>query len=139
MALSTRDRDEVLSQSNVTPLVDALLLVFIVTAPLLISSIPINLPKTESIAPPERFFCRWTIRRRYPPMAGPRMRAHRSRRLPALCLGTSQGCPGGGASGSLASSVPSTSHSPAQSSPNSSLGCWVRLAPLPQPIDCAEQ
>ncbi|VTS57321.1 Uncharacterised protein [Streptococcus dysgalactiae subsp. equisimilis] len=38
MALSTRDRDEVLSQSNVTPLVDALLRVFIVTAPLLISS-----------------------------------------------------------------------------------------------------
>ncbi len=42
---------------NVTPLVDVmlvLLVVFIVTAPLLTNSIPINLPKTESVAPPEQ-------------------------------------------------------------------------------------
>ncbi|HBO6757723.1 ExbD/TolR family protein [Pseudomonas aeruginosa] len=56
MAFSTQDSDEVLSEINVTPLVDVmlvLLVVFIVTAPLLTNSIPINLPKTESVAPPE--------------------------------------------------------------------------------------
>ena len=45
------------SDINVTPLVDVmlvLLVVFIVTAPLLTNSIPINLPKTESVAPPEQ-------------------------------------------------------------------------------------
>ena len=53
MAFSTQDSDEVLSEINVTPLVDVmlvLLVVFIVTAPLLTNSIPINLPKTESVA-----------------------------------------------------------------------------------------
>lgn len=53
MAFSTQDTDEVLSEINVTPLVDVmlvLLVVFIVTAPLLTNSIPINLPKTESVA-----------------------------------------------------------------------------------------
>lgn len=57
MAFSTQDSDEVLSEINVTPLVDVmlvLLVVFIVTAPLLTNSIPINLPKTESVAPPEQ-------------------------------------------------------------------------------------
>ena len=57
MAFSTQDTDEVLSEINVTPLVDVmlvLLLVFIVTAPLLTNSIPINLPKTESVAPVEQ-------------------------------------------------------------------------------------
>ena len=57
MAFSTQDSDEVLSEINVTPLVDVmlvLLVVFIVTAPLLTNAIPINLPKTESVAPPER-------------------------------------------------------------------------------------
>jgi len=47
----------VLSEINVTPLVDVmlvLLVVFIVTAPLLTNSIPINLPKTESVAPVEQ-------------------------------------------------------------------------------------
>ncbi|AAO55990.1 TonB system transport protein ExbD [Pseudomonas syringae pv. tomato str. DC3000] len=46
-----------LSEINVTPLVDVmlvLLVVFIVTAPLLTNSIPINLPKTESVAPVEQ-------------------------------------------------------------------------------------
>ncbi|MBH9409936.1 biopolymer transporter ExbD [Pseudomonas aeruginosa] len=57
MAFSTQDSDEVLSEINVTPLVDVmlvLLVVFIVTAPLLTNSIPINLPKTASVAPPEQ-------------------------------------------------------------------------------------
>ncbi|MBA6100669.1 ExbD/TolR family protein [Pseudomonas monteilii] len=51
MAFSTQDSDEVLSEINVTPLVDVmlvLLVVFIVTAPLLTNAIPINLPKTEA-------------------------------------------------------------------------------------------
>lgn len=54
MAFSTQDSDEVLSEINVTPLVDVmlvLLVVFIVTAPLLTNAIPITLPKTESVAP----------------------------------------------------------------------------------------
>ncbi|SFW25104.1 biopolymer transporter ExbD [Pseudomonas sp. NFACC10-1] len=57
MAFSTQDTDEVLSEINVTPLVDVmlvLLVVFIVTAPLLTNSIPINLPKTESVTPVEQ-------------------------------------------------------------------------------------
>lgn len=57
MAFSTQDSDEVLSEINVTPLVDVmlvLLVVFIVTAPLLTNSIPINLPKTEAVAPVEQ-------------------------------------------------------------------------------------
>ncbi|MCW2291666.1 biopolymer transport protein ExbD [Pseudomonas sp. BIGb0408] len=57
MAFSTQDNDEVLSEINVTPLVDVmlvLLVVFIVTAPLLTNSIPINLPKTEAVAPADQ-------------------------------------------------------------------------------------
>ena len=57
MAFSTQDTDEVLREINVTPLVDVmlvLLVVFIVTAPLLTNAIPINLPKTEAVAPPEQ-------------------------------------------------------------------------------------
>ena len=57
MAFSTQDTDEVLSEINVTPLVDVmlvLLVVFIVTAPLLTNTIPINLPKTDSVAPVEQ-------------------------------------------------------------------------------------
>jgi len=57
MAFSTQDSDEVLSEINVTPLVDVmlvLLVVFIVTAPLLTNAIPINLPKTESVTPVEQ-------------------------------------------------------------------------------------
>ena len=57
MAFSTQDSDEVLSEINVTPLVDVmlvLLVVFIVTAPLLTNSIPINMPKTEAVAPAEQ-------------------------------------------------------------------------------------
>jgi biopolymer transport protein ExbD len=57
MAFSTQDSDEVLSEINVTPLVDVmlvLLVVFIVTAPLLTNAIPINLPKTDAVAPVEQ-------------------------------------------------------------------------------------
>ena len=57
MAFSTQDSDEVVSEINVTPLVDVmlvLLVVFIVTAPLLTHSIPINLPKTDAVAPVEQ-------------------------------------------------------------------------------------
>jgi biopolymer transport protein TolR len=57
MAFSTQDNDEVLSEMNVTPLVDVmlvLLVVFIVCAPLLTNSIPINLPKTEAVAPADQ-------------------------------------------------------------------------------------
>jgi biopolymer transport protein ExbD len=53
MAFSTQDSDEVLSEINVTPLMDVMLVVFIVTAPLL-TAIPINLPKTEAVAPVEQ-------------------------------------------------------------------------------------
>ena len=57
MAFSTQDSDEVLSEINVTPLVDVmlvLLVVFSVTAPLLTNAIPISLPKTEAVAPVEQ-------------------------------------------------------------------------------------
>lgn len=57
MAFSTQDSDEVLSEINITPLVDVmlvLLVVFIVTAPLLTNAIQVNLPKTAAVAPPEQ-------------------------------------------------------------------------------------
>lgn len=57
MAFSTQDSDEVLSEINITPLVDVmlvLLVVFIVTAPLLTNAIPVNLPKTAAVAPLEQ-------------------------------------------------------------------------------------
>jgi biopolymer transport protein TolR len=62
MAFSTQDNDEVLSEINVTPLVDVmlvLLVVFIVTAPLLTNAIPINLPKTDSVAPSSKRIRWW--------------------------------------------------------------------------------
>jgi biopolymer transport protein TolR len=49
------DGDEVVSEINVTPLVDVmlvLLVVFIVTAPLLSNAVTVNLPKTAINAPP---------------------------------------------------------------------------------------
>lgn len=55
MAISNHNDDEVLSEMNVTPLVDVmlvLLVVFIVTAPLLTNAIPLKLPRTEAVAPP---------------------------------------------------------------------------------------
>ncbi|WP_416261694.1 ExbD/TolR family protein [Gibbsiella quercinecans] len=57
MAFVSQDNDEVMSEMNITPLVDVmlvLLVVFIVTAPMLTNTIPIKLPKTEAVAPPEQ-------------------------------------------------------------------------------------
>jgi biopolymer transport protein TolR len=58
MAFQARgDSDEVMSEINVTPLVDVmlvLLVVFIVTAPLLNNSIKVNLPQTATNASPEQ-------------------------------------------------------------------------------------
>lgn len=53
MAISSgnSDNDEVLSEINITPMVDVmlvLLVVFIITAPLMTNSITVNLPKTEA-------------------------------------------------------------------------------------------
>ena len=58
MAFNTKDDggDDVMSEINVTPLVDVmlvLLVVFIVTAPLLTQAIHVNLPKTAETAAPE--------------------------------------------------------------------------------------
>lgn len=56
MAISASgDNDDVVSEINVTPLVDVmlvLLVVFIVTAPLLSNAVTVNLPKTAINAPP---------------------------------------------------------------------------------------
>ncbi len=57
MAFSTQENDEVLSEINITPLVDVmlvLLVVFIVTAPLLTNAVRVNLPKTDVTAPIEQ-------------------------------------------------------------------------------------
>lgn len=55
MAFSTSsDNDDVLSEINITPLVDVmlvLLVAFIVTAPLLNNAVHVNLPKTVATAP----------------------------------------------------------------------------------------
>jgi biopolymer transport protein TolR len=52
MAISSSDDgDEVLSEINITPMVDVmlvLLVVFIITAPLMTNSIKVNLPDTDS-------------------------------------------------------------------------------------------
>jgi len=52
---SSSDSDDVLSEINITPLVDVmlvLLVTFIVTAPLLNNAVHVNLPKTATTAPP---------------------------------------------------------------------------------------
>ena len=59
MGMSTRDGsgDDVVSEINVTPLVDVmlvLLVVFIVTAPLLSNAVTVNLPKTAINSPPQQ-------------------------------------------------------------------------------------
>jgi biopolymer transport protein ExbD/biopolymer transport protein TolR len=58
MAFSNHnDGDEVMSEINITPLVDVmlvLLVAFIVTAPLLNNAITVNLPKTATTQPPEQ-------------------------------------------------------------------------------------
>jgi len=56
MAMSLGDSEEVVSEINVTPLVDVmlvLLVVFIVTAPLLTNAIKVQLPQTSTRAPTE--------------------------------------------------------------------------------------
>lgn len=50
------EEDEVLSEMNVTPLVDVmlvLLVMFIVTASAVTTSVKVNLPKTDAVAPPD--------------------------------------------------------------------------------------
>jgi biopolymer transport protein ExbD len=54
MAMQTQDNDSEMSEINVTPLVDVmlvLLVVFIVTAPLLTQVVRVKLPKTEQTEP----------------------------------------------------------------------------------------
>ena len=56
MAIGTTDSDEVMSDINVTPLVDVmlvLLVVFMVTAPLLTNAVKVSLPQTAATAPLE--------------------------------------------------------------------------------------
>lgn len=58
MAMAAKgDADDVVSEINVTPLVDVmlvLLVVFIVTAPLLSNAVTVNLPKTAINSPPQQ-------------------------------------------------------------------------------------
>ncbi|QZN96240.1 ExbD/TolR family protein [Symbiopectobacterium purcellii] len=57
MAFASRSDDDMMSEMNITPLVDVmlvLLVVFIVTAPMLTNAIPVQLPKTAAVAPAER-------------------------------------------------------------------------------------
>ncbi len=57
MAIQTGDSDDVVSEINVTPLVDVmlvLLVVFIITAPLLGNSIKVQLPQTAATAKAEQ-------------------------------------------------------------------------------------
>ncbi len=56
MAFSSNDGDDVLSEINITPLVDVmlvLLVAFIVTIPVLNQSVDLNLPKTAAAPPPK--------------------------------------------------------------------------------------
>jgi biopolymer transport protein TolR len=63
MAFSSNNHDDIMSEMNITPLVDVmlvLLVVFIVTAPMLTNAIPINLPKTAAVAPANRPIRWWS-------------------------------------------------------------------------------
>jgi biopolymer transport protein ExbD len=56
MAIQSGDSDDLVSDINVTPLVDVmlvLLVVFIVTAPLLTNAVKVRLPQTATTAPAE--------------------------------------------------------------------------------------
>lgn len=56
MALVTQDDDTELSDINITPLVDVmlvLLVAFVITIPVLTNAIHVNLPKTITTTPPE--------------------------------------------------------------------------------------
>ncbi len=57
MATSIREDDDVLSEINITPLVDVMLVLlvsFVVTIPALTNAVHINLPKTVTTTPPEQ-------------------------------------------------------------------------------------
>src|ERR1044072_6020566 len=57
MAVSTSEDTDVLSEINITPLVDVmlvLLVAFVITIPALTNAIHINLPKTVTTTPPEQ-------------------------------------------------------------------------------------
>lgn len=57
MAMSSGNNDNMMSEINVTPLVDVMLVlltVFIVTAPLLMNAVPVNLPKATAEAPADQ-------------------------------------------------------------------------------------
>jgi biopolymer transport protein ExbD len=57
MAIQTAEQDELVSDINVTPLVDVmlvLLVVFIVTAPLLTNAVRVQLPQTATTTPTEQ-------------------------------------------------------------------------------------
>lgn len=57
MAFSTQEDDSVLSEINITPLVDVmlvLLVAFIITIPALTNAVHINLPKTVTTTPPDQ-------------------------------------------------------------------------------------
>jgi biopolymer transport protein ExbD len=57
MALHIASKQSAMAEINVTPLVDVmlvLLIVFIVTAPLLMQAVPVDLPKTAPVAPLEQ-------------------------------------------------------------------------------------
>jgi biopolymer transport protein ExbD len=57
MAFSTQEESSVLSEINITPLVDVmlvLLVAFVITIPALTNAVHINLPKTVTTTPPEQ-------------------------------------------------------------------------------------
>jgi biopolymer transport protein ExbD len=57
MAVSTTEESDVLSEINITPLVDVmlvLLVAFVITIPALTNAIHVNLPRTVQTTPPEQ-------------------------------------------------------------------------------------
>jgi biopolymer transport protein TolR len=57
MAFSTQEEGDVMSEINITPLVDVmlvLLVAFVITIPALTNAVHINLPKTVTTTPPEQ-------------------------------------------------------------------------------------
>jgi biopolymer transport protein ExbD len=57
MAFSTQEEESVLSEINITPLVDVMLVLlvsFVLTIPVLTNAVHINLPKTVTTTPPEQ-------------------------------------------------------------------------------------
>src|SRR5688572_3985324 len=57
MAVSTSEDTDVLSEINITPLVDVmlvLLVAFVITIPALTNAIHVNLPRTVTTSPPEQ-------------------------------------------------------------------------------------